>query len=106
MTQAVARARQPEVLQPAQAEALTALLRAIAHPLRLRILEQLCRREHHVNQLVALLDAKQSIVSQQLRILRMSHIVEVRRESGFAIYRIGTPLLRNLFECIRECPTR
>jgi DNA-binding transcriptional ArsR family regulator len=106
MRPAAATSRQPEALDPTRAEELTVLLRAIAHPLRLRILEQLCRREQHVNQLVALLDAKQSIVSQQLRILRMSRIVEVRRQSGFAVYRIANPHLHDLFECIRECPTR
>jgi len=98
--------RQPEALEPARAEELTVLLRAVAHPVRLRILEQLCRGDAHVNRLVALLGVKQAIVSQQLRILRMTQLVEVERKCGFAIYRIATPMLRNLMECVRECPTR
>jgi len=88
---------------PERAEHVATVLRAIAHPLRVRIVATLCRREEHVSALAAELDAPQAIVSQQLRILRAERLVEARREDGFAYYRIAEPALRDLVCCMEKC---
>jgi DNA-binding transcriptional ArsR family regulator len=51
---------------------LAEMLRALGHPLRLRIVSLLCKKDRRVIELIQVLGAPQAIVSQQLRILRMS----------------------------------
>ncbi len=79
------------------------VLKAVAHPLRLRIVATLCRGAEHVNALAERLDVPQPIVSQQLRILRANGLVSARRESGFAWYRLAEPALRDLVCCMEKC---
>jgi DNA-binding transcriptional ArsR family regulator len=86
-----------------QAERAAEVLKAVAHPLRLRIVALLCGEELHVNALAERLDASPAIVSQQLRILRMNRLVEAEREDGLARYRIVEPRLRTLVRCIAGC---
>jgi len=88
---------------PRRAEHVATVLRAIAHPLRVRIVATLCRGEEHVNALAGELEAPQAIVSQQLRILRSERLVEARREDGHAYYRIAEPALRDLVCCMEKC---
>jgi len=79
------------------------VLKAIAHPLRLRIVAILCNKAQHVSALSAELGVNQAVVSQQLRILRMSGLVESSREEGFAVYRIAEPRIKNLIKCVERC---
>jgi ArsR family transcriptional regulator len=86
------------------AERLSEILKAVAHPLRLRIVAMLCGEgEAHVNGLAERLDSPQPIVSQQLRILRARGLVQVTRENGFARYRLAEPALRDLVCCMERC---
>jgi DNA-binding transcriptional ArsR family regulator len=50
--------------------------KAVGNPVRLRIVAALCEGEENVGGLAERLDLKQAIVSQQLRILRMSGLVK------------------------------
>jgi ArsR family transcriptional regulator len=88
---------------PKRAEHVATVLRAIAHPLRVRIVATLCRSEEHVKGLAEELDTPQAIVSQQLRILRAERLVEARRENGHAYYRLAEPALRDLVCCMEKC---
>ncbi len=89
-----------------RAEHCANVLKAVAHPLRLRIVAALCQGEAHVNALAERLGASQAIVSQQLRILRMHGLVEARRADGFARYRLLEPNLRTLVACMDRCSIR
>ncbi len=89
-----------------RAEHCADVLKAVAHPLRLRIVAALCQGEEHVNALAERLGATQAIVSQQLRILRMHRLVEARRSDGFAWYRLLEPNLRTLVACMDRCAIR
>ena len=84
-------------------EAQTSLLRVLAHPLRLEVIHLLCDAEMNVNGLAEKLGTVQAIVSQQLRILRLSGLVEVRRTQGFAFYRIAVPVRRDLLRDLHDC---
>jgi len=86
-----------------RAERVAEVLKAVAHPLRIRIVALLCRGEHHVNGLADALEAPQPIVSQQLRILRARGLVAATRENGFARYRLAEPALRELVCCMEKC---
>lgn len=85
------------------AELCAEILKAVAHPLRLRIVATLCQGAQHVNGLADLLGAKQSIVSQQLKILRMHDLVRVERRDGHALYSLAEPHLEVLVGCMGQC---
>ena len=82
------------------------VLKAIAHPLRLRIVAVLCERSEHVNGLAERLQVPQSIVSQQLRILRMRGLVASSRENGLSVYRLAEPNLKKIVNCMEMCLAR
>jgi DNA-binding transcriptional ArsR family regulator len=82
---------------------LADILKALAHPARLRIVAVLCDRNETVIGIAERLDIKQAIVSQQLRILRMSGLVAATRENGFSVYGLAEPRLRDLVSCLGGC---
>jgi ArsR family transcriptional regulator len=90
-------------IAPDRAAHLAEVLKAVAHPLRLRIVATLCGGEESVGALAERLGASQPILSQQLRILRAAGLVEASREDGFAFYRIAEPALRDLVCCMQRC---
>ena len=86
-----------------RADHIAELLKALAHPIRIRIIAILCRGEANVSALAEKLGSKQAIVSQQLRILRNHRLVAVSRKDGFANYRLAEPQLTNLVCCMESC---
>jgi ArsR family transcriptional regulator len=88
------------------AQRIAEVLKAVAHPLRMRIVAVLVQRDARVGELAELLEERQAIISQQLRILRMSGLVEVVREHGTMRYCLSEPRLRKLVGCFEsEAPT-
>jgi len=87
----------------ARAVQVADILKAVAHPLRLRIVAVLCEGAITVNALAERLGASQAIVSQQLRILRMHRLVIAVRRNGHASYRLLEPRLRDLVTCVEGC---
>jgi DNA-binding transcriptional ArsR family regulator len=85
---------------------LANLLKALAHPLRIRIIAMLTEGDEHVGNLAERLGVKQAIVSQQLRILRMHGLVGVTRVKGFSFYTLTEPRLRELLRCVEGCTIR
>jgi ArsR family transcriptional regulator len=65
------------------------LFRALAHPVRLRILDILARQEACVCHLTAVLGQRQPYVSQQLATLREAGLVTDRREGTLIYYRLA-----------------
>lgn len=82
---------------------MVTILRAMAHPLRLQIVAALCEEATSVNGLAAKLGVRQPIVSQQLRILRMTRLVAVSRQRGFAMYRIARAPLLEFVHAVEIC---
>lgn len=65
------------------------VLRALAHPLRMRILEFIDQNDQiNVNRIYSSLNLEQSITSQHLRILRSAGLVETERQGKFIHYRL------------------
>jgi ArsR family transcriptional regulator len=97
-------APQAKVLDDVERAARIAdVLKAVAHPLRLRIVALLCKGETQVNAIADRLGMPQAIVSQQLRILRMHRLVTAERVGGYATYRLLEPRLRQLVTCMEQC---
>lgn len=88
---------------PGRAAHCAEILKAVAHPLRLRVVAILCDGDAHVTALSMQLGVSQAIVSQQLRILRSHGLVGATRRNGFAMYRLLEPNLRELVGCMERC---
>ena len=89
---------EPEALQAFKAE----FFKALAHPLRIRILERLVTGEHSVLELQRALDVEQPIVSQQLAVLRAKQIVRARKEGTTVRYAVDDLELRALLDAARR----
>jgi DNA-binding transcriptional ArsR family regulator len=76
--------------------------RALAHPIRIAILEVLLRGEHSVQELQEILKLDQPIVSQQLAILRSKNIVAGRKEGTSVHYLVRDPLIGDLLGLARR----
>ena len=65
------------------------ILRALAHPLRMKILEFIDQNDAiNVNKIYNTLNLEQSITSQHLRILRLAGLVNTERDGKFIHYSI------------------
>jgi len=82
---------------------LAEVLKAVAHPVRLRIVAILVEGDANVSELAERLGAAQPIVSQQLRILRGHGLVAADRRDGFATYRLVERNLEGLVACMERC---
>jgi len=66
------------------------ILRALAHPLRLKIMGFIDKNKRiNVNKIYNTLKLEQSITSQHLRILRKVELVKTKREGKFIYYSIN-----------------
>jgi len=79
-----------------------AFFKALAHPARIRILELLITGEQSVQQLQEALGLRQSVVSQQLSVLRTNNIVSARKEGVSVRYALRDPLLADLLAVARQ----
>jgi len=75
--------REEDILQAAQA------IKAIAHPLRLKILCVLGDQEVSVQDIVEQVGTSQSNISQHLAILRDKGVLATRKDANRVYYRIG-----------------
>ena len=75
--------------------------KALAHPLRIRLLEELRRGERSVQQLQAVLGLDQSAVSQQLAVLRAKNVVAARKEGTTVRYTVRDPRVGELLDVAR-----
>jgi len=76
--------------------------KALAHPLRIRILEVLCEGDRNVNELQAILGTEGSAVSQQLAVLRGKNVVSGTKDGTNVIYSLRDPLIKDLLGVARQ----
>jgi ArsR family transcriptional regulator len=67
------------------------ILKAVAHPMRMRIVDELCRGDRCVRDLIALGTIGQSNVSRHLATLEKSGIISGRRQWNKVIYHLEAP---------------
>jgi ArsR family transcriptional regulator len=83
------------------------VLKAVAHPLRLQIVELLEKDELCVGAIVEALGEKQSITSQQLTILRDRGILASRRDGTRVFYRLVNKNVSRVLDCVyNHCQAR
>jgi ArsR family transcriptional regulator len=78
------------------------LFKAMGNPMRIRVLELLCEREHSVGEMIVELGVGASALSQQLGVLRGSGLVRARREASAVYYSVTTPRVADLLAVGRQ----
>ncbi len=76
------------------------VLKSLAHPTRLRIVEQLSRGEKCVQDLHEVIGTDMSTVSRHLSVLKNHDIVDFRRDKTFLYYRLKNKFVLDLFPCM------
>ena len=77
-------------------------LKALAHPVRLKILKILCEGERNVGEIEEIGGIGQPSLSQQLAILRQAGMVTTRREGKMVFYGVERAAFRQIFECLSK----
>ena len=91
-----------------QLDALAALCKASADPLRLQVLRVLCKDSFGVSELCSLFAIRQPALSHHLKVLAHAGLVATRREGNSIFYRRSSlgqrpelePLQSRIFECV------
>jgi ArsR family transcriptional regulator len=78
------------------------ILKALAHPSRLFMVEALGRKERCVCELTGMVGADISTVSRHLALLRAAGIVAVEKRGAQMYYRLRTPCVLRFFDCIGD----
>ncbi|MFB5283358.1 ArsR/SmtB family transcription factor [Peribacillus sp. Hz7] len=80
----------------------TEFFKALAHPLRIQILELLTEGDQSVNEIQSSLGSEGSAVSQQLSVLRAKNIVVGTKDGKKVIYSLRDPKIADLLAIAKE----
>ncbi len=87
----------------AKYEARAKIIKALAHPARLMIVDELAQRgERCVCELTELVGSDMSTVSRHLAQLKEAGLVEFEKRGQMAFYRLRVKCLPKFFECIES----
>jgi len=93
---------EPLITQDEDIDRASRSLKAMSHPLRLKILCTLGDREVSVQDIVENVGTSQSNISQHLAILRDKGILASRKDANRVYYRVGDPRTLKLIGMMRE----
>jgi DNA-binding transcriptional ArsR family regulator len=86
----------------ARFEAVAAVIKAMAHPTRLFVVDRLSRRERCVCELTDLIGADVSTVSKHLAVLKAAGIVASAKRGSRIYYSLRMPCVLNFFGCVES----
>ena len=98
----VAAMREQMLRKQEQIDQATRAMKAMAHPLRLKILCILGDAELSVQEIVDCVGTSQSNISQHLAILREKGVLRTRKDANRVFYRIGDERTLILIGMMRE----
>ncbi|MER5962165.1 metalloregulator ArsR/SmtB family transcription factor [Streptomyces sp. NPDC002057] len=76
--------------------------KTLGHPVRIRVLELLCDREHGVAEMLRDTGVEPAYLSQQLAVLRRANMVVARREGTAVHYALTSPQVAELLTVARS----
>ncbi len=82
------------------------VLKAMAHPSRLAIIEALATGEKCVGELQAVVGSDMSTVSRHLSVLRTAGIIADRKQGLQVFYCLRVPCVLNFFKCIEAVQSK
>jgi ArsR family transcriptional regulator len=78
------------------------IAKALAHPVRIRLLELLSERTRNVQELTQMVDVDQSTISKHLAILRDTGLVAGERGGAVVNYRVVCCCMPGFFDCLES----
>jgi ArsR family transcriptional regulator len=81
-------------------ETRAAILKALAHPMRLFMIEQLADKSYCVFELTEMVGLDVSTVSKHLSILRNAGLVSVQKRGKQVFYSLRIPCALNFLDCV------
>ena len=78
------------------------IAKAMAHPTRLFIIDELSRQERCVCELTEMIGADTSTVSKHLTVLKNAGIVKDEKRGTMVYYQLRVPCVVNFFGCIEK----
>ena len=79
------------------------IAKAIAHPLRIAIIDFLKDGEHCVCDIAEHIGSERSNVSRHLSVMVSAGLLENRKEGLKVIYKLKTPCILDFFSCTTSC---
>lgn len=76
--------------------------KALAHPTRLFIVEELSREERCVCELTEMIGVEMPTVSRHLSVLKAAGILDDEKRGTQVFYRLRTPCVMNFFRCVAD----
>ena len=104
-TKSAASAAVPSAQDPNRLERPAALLKALAHPQRLAIVDLLSRiypERLSVTKIYTTLDLSQAVTSQHLILLKKHGILTSKKEVTTVYYSLAKPSVREVIQCIED----
>jgi len=89
-----------ELIEDKQLEKMSEKLKAIAHPVRLQIVNVLMDGERSVGDLIRTLGQQQSMMSQQLTLLKVRGVLKSRRNGNLVFYSLQDNGMKNIIAAI------
>ena len=83
-------------------QARAGIIKAMAHPTRLLIIDELSKGERCVCELRDIIGDDMSTVSKHLSVLKNSGIVESDKRGLQVFYRLKVPCVLNFFGCVED----
>ena len=77
------------------------IIKALAHPTRLFIVDELSRGERCVNDLTKMIGVEMPTISRHLSQLKSVGILEDEKRGSQVFYRLRVPCVLNFFECVQ-----
>jgi DNA-binding transcriptional ArsR family regulator len=79
-------------------------LRAMAHPMRIAIIDLLTdNKKLTVTEIYERLNIEQASASHHLNILKNKGLLESKRDGKMILYSLKTTVLANVIDCINQC---
>ncbi len=84
----------------ARMEARARILKALAHPTRLFMVDELAKQERCVAELTEMVGADMSTISKHLSQLKAVGLLEDEKRGTQVFYRLARPCVLNFFSCL------
>ncbi len=97
------KAKLPSPCPPATMQALgeaAECLRALAHPVRLRMVQRLLAGKYTVGELAEDCRIPENVASENLRFLQRCGFLASQRDGRRVYYRVAEPHLKNIMACV------
>lgn len=91
-----------DAVTQARFDARARIVKAMAHPTRLFIVDELSRQERCVCELTEMVGADTSTVSKHLSVLKNAGIVQDDKRGSQVFYSLRVPCVLNFFSCVES----